>query len=74
MNKEIAHFALETALKNGAQGARISYGESIEGTICTLNGEIENIRNASSRSISLSIFADGRFASFSTNRITKDEL
>lgn len=74
MNKEIAHFALETAIKNGAQGARISYGESIEGTISLLNGEIENIRNATSRSISLSLFTDGRFASFSTNRITREEL
>ena len=50
MNKDIVYFALECALKKGAQGARISYGESIEGTISTLNSEIDNIRNATSRS------------------------
>lgn len=74
MNKDIVYFALECALKKGAQGARISYGESIEGTISTLNSEIDNIRNATSRSISLSLYVDGRFATFSTNKLTPEEL
>ena len=61
--------ALQTALDAGAQKARITYSKSEEDLVATLNGEVDKVTHCSDRSLSLALFADGRFGSFSTNNI-----
>lgn len=74
MNKEIAEFALETALKKGAAQCRVSYAECLQTSLSYLNGDIEKLQESKSNSLGISLFVDGRFGVFSTNRMEKDEL
>ncbi len=74
MNKDIAQFALETALNSGADRCRVCCAESLQTSVSYLNGEIEKLQESKSGSIGLSIFVDGRFGVFSTNRTERDEL
>lgn len=74
MNKDIAQFTLETALKQGASHCRVASVESTETSVSFLNGEMEKIQESTSNSIWLSVFAQGRFGVFATNRTEKEEL
>ena len=71
---EIVARALQTALEAGAQKARITYSKSEEDLVATLNGEVDKVTHCSDRSLSLALFADGRFGSFSTNNIEQAAL
>lgn len=74
MDKNIAQLTLESALKNGADHCRVTLSEGEGGTITLLNGDIENISSSSSASIVVNIFANGRYGTFSTNRLTPGEI
>ena len=74
MNKEIARKALETALELGASDCRINLAESTQTSISYLNGEIEKLQQSSSSAMGIAIFTEGRYGSFSTNRMDMDEL
>ena len=74
MNKDIARKALETALELGASDCRISLAESTQTSISYLNGEIEKLQQSSSSAMGIAIFTEGRYGSFSTNRMDMDEL
>lgn len=74
MNKEIARKALDAALELGASDCRISLAESIQTSISYLNGEIEKLQQSSAAAMDIAIFTEGRFGSFSTNRMDMDEL
>ncbi len=71
---ELADFCLETAKKKGAAKARVTFSLNTEDLIATLNGEIDRITHCSDCSVSLSLFVDGRFGSFSTNRLDRPSL
>lgn len=66
--------ALQTALDAGAQKVRITYSKSDEELVATLNGEVDKVTRCTDRSLSLAIFADGRYGSFSTNNIEQEAL
>ncbi|HIZ85606.1 MAG TPA: TldD/PmbA family protein [Candidatus Coprenecus stercoravium] len=74
MNKDIARQALDTALALGASDCRISLSESEQTSISYLNGEIEKLQESSSASMRVTLFTDGRFGIFSTNRMNAEEL
>ena len=74
MNKEIARKALETVLELGASDCRINLAESTQTSISYLNGEIEKLQQSSSSAMGIAIFTEGRYGSFSTNRMDMDEL
>ena len=71
---EIVEQALETALKAGAQKARISYSKNEEDMVATLNSEVDRISRSVDRSISLALFVDGRYGSFSSNDLETESL
>lgn len=71
---QIARVALETALRLGAQKARATLNKSLMNLVGTLNGEVDKVSHCLDRSLSLSLFVDGRFGSFSTNRLSTDGL
>ena len=70
----IVHEALGMALRHGAQKARATLNKSSEDFIATLNGEIDRVTRSDDRSISISLIADGRYGSFSTNKLDKESL
>lgn len=70
----LADFCLETALKKGADKARVTMERSTEDLVATLNGEIDKVTRCSDSSISISLFVDGRYGSFSTNKLDESSL
>lgn len=67
--KTLTRKSLEMALAHGAQGARATLCKSSENMISTLNGAIDKVSRCEDSSLSLAIFADGRYGSFSTNKL-----
>ena len=70
-SKEIAltRKCLESALEKGAQKVRVTLNKSIMDLVGTLNGELDKTSHCLDRSLSISLLVDGRYGSFSTNRI-----
>lgn len=65
---------MESALRNGADAARVSLSKSIHDSYTILNGELDKVTHAADRSIYLHLYADGRYGTFSTNSFDKGEL
>ncbi len=65
---------LDIARECGAQKARVSFNKNRMDMVATLNGEVDKVTACLDRSLEISLFADGRFGSFSTNRIGEDAL
>ncbi len=70
----IAGRCLEKALSLGADKVRITLNKSLMELFGTLNGELDKVSHCLDRSMSVCLFVDGRFGSFSTNRLAEDEL
>ena len=61
--------ALATAQRQGAQKARATYSKSEEDLVATLDGEVDRVTHCADRSLALALFVDGRFGSYSTNKL-----
>ena len=71
---EFVRKALQTAVAAGAQHARATLSKSEEDLVATLDGEVDRVTHCADRSLSLALFVDGRFGSFSTNKLDADSL
>lgn len=71
---EMARFCIERARELGASASRASLNKSIQDSVTFFNGEFDKVSHSSDRSIFLYIYADGRYGTFSTNRMEKEEL
>jgi PmbA protein len=72
--KDTARWAMEFALKNGCQACRISLNSGSEVSFEIRDMKIDRLQQASTNSMYISLYADGRYGSFSTNRIDRKEL
>lgn len=72
--KAIAKECLKMALDSGAQKARVSLGKSVMDIVSTLNGAVDKLSGCYDRSITINLFADGRYGTFSTNRLSQASL
>ena len=70
----IARYCISYAVEHGADAARVSLSKSVMDGHTLLNGELDKVTHSADRSIYLYIFADGRYGTFSTNRLEKKEL
>ena len=70
----IARYCISYAVESGADAARVSLNKSFMDGYTLLNGELDKVTHSADRSIYLYIFADGRYGTFSTNRLEKEEL
>ena len=70
----LAEACLEKARRLGADKIRITLNKSLMELFGTLNGELDKVSHCLDRSMSVCVFADGRFGSFSTNRLVESEL
>lgn len=61
--------ALAIARRCGAQKARATLSKSEEDLVATLDGEVDRVTHCADRSLSLALFVDGRFGSYSTNKL-----
>ena len=77
LTKEEIGFAekcLSKALGLGASKARITLSKSLMELFGTLDGRLDKVSHCLDRSMSVALFVDGRFGSFSTNRLVDSEL
>ena len=70
----IAETCLEKALAAGADKARVTLNKSLMELFGTLNGELDKVSHCLDRSMSVCLFVDGKYGTFSTNRLIESEL
>lgn len=66
---ELGRQTLRMALDAGASDARVTLNKSTEDLVATLNGEVDRVTHCEDRSMNISLYVDGRYGSFSTNRL-----
>jgi PmbA protein len=70
----LARHCLNYALEQGADKVRITLTKSLLNLVGLLNGEVDKTSHALDRSLQLQLFVEGRFGSFSSNRLEKEGL
>lgn len=71
---QIARYCVDFAVKHGAAAARVNLSKSGIDSCSMLNGELDKVTHSADRSIYLYLFVDGRYGTFSTNMLDKNEL
>lgn len=71
---ELVRESLDMARQAGAGKARATLCRSEEDLVATLNGEVDRVTHCVDSSLSFALFADGRFGSFSTNKLDSASL
>ena len=71
---DIAKFCISYAVEHGADAARASLSKSVMDGYTLLNGELDKVTHSADRSVYIYLFVDGRYGTFSTNRLEIGEL
>ena len=72
--KILTEECLRMAAEAGADKSRASLSKNVMNIVATLDGEVDKVTSCLDRSITLNIFADGRYGTFSTNKLDRDSL
>ena len=70
----LAQHCIRHAVTCGATAARVSLNKTVTDSYTILNGELDKVSHSADRSIYIYLFAEGRYGTFSTNRIEQSEL
>lgn len=70
-NKNLAQWAMEYALKSGCQAAKLVLYSQSNASFELRDGKMDRLQQATENGLSLSLYVDGRFGSFSTNRLDR---
>lgn len=73
-NKKLARWAMNFALENGCQSAKVTLYSGSNSSFEILDTKIDKLQQASENSLIIHLYVDGRFGSFSTNRLDEGEL
>lgn len=73
-NKKLAQWAMDYALKNGCQAAKLILYTNSNSSFELRNGKIDRLQQATENGLSLNLYVDGRYGYVSTNRLDKKEL
>lgn len=73
-HKNIAQWAMDFALRNGCQHARISILTATNNSFEYRNTQLDRLHQSSENKLYIELFVDGRYGSFSTNSIEKAGL
>ena len=65
---------LKMALEAGASKARASLSKNTMNIVATLDGEVDKVTACLDRSITVNLFVDGRYGTFSTNKLETEAL
>ena len=71
---DLAKHCLSFAQASGADKVRITLTKSLLNLVGVLNGEVDKVSHALDMSIQLNLFVDGKFGTFSSNRMDKEGL
>lgn len=72
--RNIARHCIAYAMNNGADAVRVSLNKNVMDSCSMLNGELDKVSHSADRSIYMYLFVDGRYGTFSTNRLDEKEL
>lgn len=72
--KELAKWAMALSLKQGCQGAQISVHTGSDSEFTVRDRQLDKVQQSASKKMVLKLYADGRYGSFSTNRMDKRDL
>lgn len=73
-HKAIAAWSLEQAIKQGCQEARVILYEGTDTEFEVRNDQLDRLQQSTEHQLLFHVFVDGRYGSFSTNRLVKEEL
>lgn len=73
-NKQIAQWAIDTAITNGCQQARVSILTGQNNSFEYRDRQLDKLHQSSENKLYIELFVDGRYGSLSTNRIDKNIL
>ena len=71
---DIARKCIKTALEKGAESVRISLNKSVSDSVTILNGKTDKVSHAADRSLYFYIFTEGKYGTFSTNRVEDEDI
>ena len=70
----LAQHCIRHAIESGASAARVSLNKTVTDSYTILNGELDKVSHSADRSVYIYLFVDGRYGTFSTNRLENCEL
>jgi len=73
-NKKLAQWAMDYALKNGCQAAKVSLYAGSNTSFDLRDAKMDKLQQASESRMSLFLYVDGRYGTYSSNRLDKKEL
>ncbi len=73
-NKKLAQWAMDCALKNGCREAKVSLYSGSNTSFELRDALMDKLQQASESRMSLFLYVDGRYGTYSTNRLDKKEL
>lgn len=73
-NKSLAQWAMDYALKNGCQSAKLVLYSNSNASFDLRDAKMDKLQQAAESGLSISLFVDGKFGTYSTNRLDKKEL
>lgn len=71
---QTAQRCISIALGNGASASRVCMTKSVNDTYTILNSELDKVTHSTDRSVYIYLYVDGRYGTFSTNRLEEAEL
>ena len=72
--KDIARWAMEYAIKKGCSQSRVSIISGLENSFEYRDNQLDKLQQSSESKLYIEVFVDGRYGSFSTNRLDRQEL
>lgn len=73
-NKKLAQWAMDYALKKGCQAAKLVLYSNSNASFELRDAKMDKLQQASESGLSISLYVDGKYGSYSTNRLDKKEL
>ena len=70
----LARHCISHATACGASAARVYLNKCVTDSYTILNGELDKVTHSADRSIYIYLYVDGRYGTFSTNRLEEKEL
>ncbi len=71
---DLAKWAIQYALENGAQQAAVTISNSKSSSVEVRDKKIDKLEQAIQNSLSIRLYVDNKYSSHSTNRLKKDDL
>jgi PmbA protein len=73
-NKNLARWAMDFALKNGCQAVKVNLYAGSNSSFEMRNAKMDRLQQASENGMTIALYVDGRYGTYSTNRLDKTEL